>query len=230
VREGGGRRGPRHTLLRARALASRGRLPLLVCCSVLQSVVSVNMFAGVLQVCCRCVAGVLQVCCRCVAVPTLLRARALASRGRLPLLVCCSALQCVAECFKCQCVCRCVASVLQVCCSAYVVVREGSCFPWPSALAGVLQCVAVCCSVLQKCCMCVLQSVVGVNVSQCVAERCSALQCVAGVLQVCCSAYVVAREGSCFQWPYLYIYVYHICIYIYMYMHMHMHIYICICM
>ena len=83
--------------------------------------------------------------------------------------VCCSVLQCVAECLQCvysvftvglQYVC----SVLQwvaVCCSVCAVC---------------LQCVAVCCSVMQcvtACC----------SVSQCVAVCCSVLQCVA----VCCS-------------------------------------------
>jgi len=164
-----------------------GAQRLYVCCSVLQCV----------AVCC----SVLQMrCCSCVAVWCTLSTRNnLKRRSGFTILttfmacdicrelelqlvagvlqrdaVCCSMLQ--------GC-CRCVAGVLQVCCSEWTPPS------WPAisvdsqncsvvqCVAGVLQCAAVCCSILQR--------VTGVL--QCTVVYCSVLQYAAGVLQVCCS-------------------------------------------
>jgi len=128
------------------------------------------------------------------------------SSALLPLLVCCSVVQCVAVCCsvmqRVAVSCRVLQSVasVAVCCSLVVS---------SSAASGVLQCVAVCCSVLQcvarpssaplpllVCCS-VLQSVaVCCSLLQSVAVYCSLLQsCVAccSLLQsvaVCCSSSV----------------------------------------
>ena len=63
-----------------------------------------------------------------------------------------------------------------------------------SSYVNVLQCVAVCCSVLQVCCkdIFIVISSSYVNVLQCVVVWCSVLQCVA----VCCSV----LQGKNWQW------------------------------
>ena len=182
-----------------------------VCCSVLQCVA---VCYSVLQcVVMRCDVSFSHPAAFCVCRTSSLTV------VRLCVLQCCSVLQCVAVCCRVlQCVAECCSIV--VCCSVLRCVAVcHSVIPWPFAFiehfhsqwrdfaSCLLQCVAVCCSMLQYVAVCcsVLQCVaVRCSVLQCVAMCCSVLQCVAvccSVLQcvaVCCSVLqcVVLSSGG----------------------------------
>ena len=134
-------------------------------------------------------------CCRCVA-------------------ACCSALQCVAVYYSFDQVrdrisksgrhrvcCRCVADVLQMCCSVVLIrsstwqdIKGWSTSSVLQICCSVLQCVAVCCSVLQcvaACCKDLLCVAVRFSVLQGVAGCCCVLQRVAA----CCS--VLQHVAAC---------------------------------
>jgi len=99
--------------------------------------------------------------------------------------VCCSVLQCVAECFsvlQCVAVCCSVLQCVAVCCSLRQCV---------AVCCGVLRCIAVCCGVLQcvaAFCSMLKCATACCSVLQCVAVCCRVLQCVA----VCCSVFQCA--------------------------------------